>query len=176
MFRPTKLSLWLPIALLAAWLSSCSSNVDGYYLATTDAALSAAGTGNVPPASGGGSGTGGRVVSGSGGGDTGGGTGGVDLDPGHRSVGGGGGAPTGGAPTGGAPTGGAPTGGAPTGGVGGTGGYPGNPTSVSLSPSVTGITAAAWEPISKEFYLLKPSMRQYFSLSTTGIVSAAKPL
>jgi len=42
--------------------------------------------------------------------------------------------------------------------------------------SLTDITAASWEPSSQQFYLLKPSTRQYFVMTTGGVVSGPNAL
>jgi hypothetical protein len=85
MFRP-RLAVWLLIALVAAWLASCSSDVDGYHLATDESGVSTTSSGGgkrEAGATGGTAGTGGQNTlrpTGGAGSGTGGGTGGGEFD------------------------------------------------------------------------------------------------
>lgn len=145
-------------------------------------------TGGAPNS--GGSGATGGATGGTGGG-SGGATGGTPNSggaPTGGTGGGSGGAPTGGTgggsggATGGTGGGSGGTGGGSGGATGGTGGgsggsggtgYPGNPVQVPLvnASGLGGITAAAWEPTSRRFFLLQYAARQYWIVATDGTAS-----
>lgn len=175
---------WSACAALAFGLAiSCSAGVDGIQLAGLS--TGGAGTGG---SSGGGASTGGNGGGATGGVDSGGGspggggatggagtagggtgTGGGGGTPSTGGIGGGGGTPsTGGIGGGGLPgTGGTGSGGA-TGGAPGTGGasatWPADPVAVTLGTVLSGITAAAWEPVSGRFFLLQPGAHQFWEV------------
>jgi hypothetical protein len=164
-------SVGIPSLLALAWLMSCGADVGGYHVAgqsdESAADASANGTG------GGGSQSGGNQGAGGGGVGNGGlGNGGLHQTGGETSAGGTG-AGGGGTGAGGTGTGGTGTGGNAAGGSGGSRVGPSDPRSVPLSPqSPSGITAAAYQPTTGQFFLLAPGTRQYFVVDTTGKVSA----